>query len=306
MVAICAGTRLTQDGPDTFPSDVRREMVPHRLSAPPAFPNEGHDDAPRPTHPCRSWPASCSPSPNQQRAGRGPNRERSALTRQPGPRPTAFGSCHTWAAPPSTSTGVWPSCAGHRWRTARWISTWRPATPPISWGWCSAPPRHGSPTSCSCAREPAARRKPCSTDRRSTAWASPGRSTMATAPMRWRVPRNRWVHLRVELDGHVARLFVDTATTPTLVVPRVVTSGGAGLGVWTGAFGRGAYFSNIRYTPRRRSSAGHAGTGPATGYDARLGDLRRDRGRRLHAGGASRPRPAHLAASRRRSPKGSS
>jgi hypothetical protein len=62
------------------------------------------------------------------------------------------------------------------------------------------------------------------------------------------IARNRWVHVRIELDGSVARLYVDTATAPTLVVPRVVASGGAGLGVWTGAFGRGAYFSNIHYT----------------------------------------------------------
>ena len=66
------------------------------------------------------------------------------------------------------------------------------------------------------------------------------------------VPRNRWIHVRLELDGPVARLFLDTATTPTLVVPRVVASGGAGLGVWAGAFGRGAYFSNIRYTAAPR------------------------------------------------------
>ena len=63
------------------------------------------------------------------------------------------------------------------------------------------------------------------------------------------VPRNRWIHLRVELEGPVARLYVDTATAPTLVVPRLVASGGGGLGIWTGAFGRGAYFSNVRYTP---------------------------------------------------------
>ena len=69
------------------------------------------------------------------------------------------------------------------------------------------------------------------------------------------VPRNRWTHLRVELDGPVARVFVDTATAPTLVVPRVVASGGGGLGVWTGAFGRGAYFSNIRYAAAAHTSA---------------------------------------------------
>jgi hypothetical protein len=62
------------------------------------------------------------------------------------------------------------------------------------------------------------------------------------------VPRNRWIHLRLELDGPVARLYVDTATAPTLVVPRLVASGGAGLGVWAGPFGRGAYFSNIRFS----------------------------------------------------------
>jgi hypothetical protein len=62
------------------------------------------------------------------------------------------------------------------------------------------------------------------------------------------LPRDRWIHVRLELDGAVARLFLDSAATPTLVVPRVVASGRTGLGVWAGAFGRGAYFSNIRYT----------------------------------------------------------
>jgi hypothetical protein len=68
------------------------------------------------------------------------------------------------------------------------------------------------------------------------------------------VPRNRWIHLRLELAGPLARLYLDTTTTPTLVVPRVVASAGTGIGVWTGAFGRGAYFSNVRYT----ASAGAA------------------------------------------------
>ncbi len=67
--------------------------------------------------------------------------------------------------------------------------------------------------------------------------------------------RNRWIHLRLELEGPVARLYVDSATTPTLIVPRVVTSGGTALGVWTGAFGRGAYFSRIRYTAAPATSA---------------------------------------------------
>lgn len=69
------------------------------------------------------------------------------------------------------------------------------------------------------------------------------------------LPRGRWIHVRLELDGPVARLFLDGAATPTLVVPRIVASGGDRLGVWAGAFGRGAYFSDIRYTaaPASRS-----------------------------------------------------
>lgn len=62
------------------------------------------------------------------------------------------------------------------------------------------------------------------------------------------IPRERWVHVRIELNGPTARIFFDTATRPTLTVPRLAGAGGQRLGVWTGAYGRGAYFSNIRYT----------------------------------------------------------
>ncbi|MBW8772787.1 MAG: hypothetical protein JF590_05795 [Gemmatimonadetes bacterium] len=79
------------------------------------------------------------------------------------------------------------------------------------------------------------------------------------------VPRNRWIHLKVELDGQVARLYLDSATTPTLVVPRVVASGGAGLGLWAGPFGRGAYYSNIRYTPAMRTVEDRPATPPPSG-----------------------------------------
>jgi hypothetical protein len=79
------------------------------------------------------------------------------------------------------------------------------------------------------------------------------------------VPRNRWIHVRIELGGPVARLYVDTATSPTLVVPRVVASGGVGLGIWAGAFGRGAYFSNIRYAAAPGSSAESPTPAPARG-----------------------------------------
>ncbi len=79
------------------------------------------------------------------------------------------------------------------------------------------------------------------------------------------VPRNRWVHLKVELNGPEARVYVDTATTPTLVIPRVVTSGGTRLGVWAGAFGRGAYFSNIHYEPSPEPAAQSPQTAPPAG-----------------------------------------
>lgn len=76
------------------------------------------------------------------------------------------------------------------------------------------------------------------------------------------VPRNRWVHLRIALDGPVARIYVDTATAPTLVVPRVVASGGSSVGVWAGAFGRGAWFSNIRYRVAPGAAPGEAPAPP--------------------------------------------
>jgi hypothetical protein len=79
------------------------------------------------------------------------------------------------------------------------------------------------------------------------------------------LPRNRWLHVRLELDGPVARMYVDTATAPTLVVPRVVASGGAGLGLWLGPFGRGAYFSNVRYTGAPGSAAGTPAPAPPPG-----------------------------------------
>lgn len=79
------------------------------------------------------------------------------------------------------------------------------------------------------------------------------------------VPRNRWIHVRVELAGPIARVYIDTATAPTLVVPRVAGSGGAGLGVWAGAFGRGAYFSNIRFAAAPGSPGGAAPTVPPPG-----------------------------------------
>ena len=233
------------------------------------------------------------PSPRRK-----PRTSRSPPT--PGPRPTASGPCRTWAGPRCTSTGASRSCAGASMENGTLdLDVAASDTTNFLGRGLPGRQRRGSPTSCSCGRAPAAPRRPSSTGRHSTAWASPGRSTTATAPTRSRTCRaiggctsgSSWT-------GRSPGCIVDTATAPTLVVPRVVASGGAGLGVWAGAFGRGAYFSNIRYTAARRVRSRATRAGPAAGDDARLGAFQRDRGRRLHAGRPARSRPAHLAARR--------
>lgn len=79
------------------------------------------------------------------------------------------------------------------------------------------------------------------------------------------IPRERWIHVRIELDGVTARIFFDTATVPTLTVPRLAGAGGRRFGVWTGAFGRGAYFSNIRYTASSAPAAAPIAPRPEPG-----------------------------------------
>lgn len=61
--------------------------------------------------------------------------------------------------------------------------------------------------------------------------------------------RERWIRVRLVLSGRTATLFLDDAQQPTLVVPRLAGAGGGQLGVWTGLFGRGAYFTDFTYTP---------------------------------------------------------
>lgn len=64
---------------------------------------------------------------------------------------------------------------------------------------------------------------------------------------------DRWLHVRIDIAGATATLYLNYDTTPVLVVPRLAGVGGTSVGVWTGFFGRGAYFSNIRYTARSRA-----------------------------------------------------
>jgi hypothetical protein len=67
-----------------------------------------------------------------------------------------------------------------------------------------------------------------------------------------------WLHVRIDVAGVTARLYLDNDTTPVLTVPRLAGVGGSSVGVWTGFFGRGAYFSNIRFTPRAPVSSAPA------------------------------------------------
>lgn len=61
------------------------------------------------------------------------------------------------------------------------------------------------------------------------------------------LPANRWVHLRVVVSGYSARLFVDNAPEPQLVVTDLKRPWARGqIGLW-GRFG-GANFSNFTFT----------------------------------------------------------
>lgn len=61
--------------------------------------------------------------------------------------------------------------------------------------------------------------------------------------------RERWTHVRIVVAGDVARIYVDSAEKPVLVIPRLAGVDGTGVGIWAGNFGRGAYFSNFTVTP---------------------------------------------------------
>jgi hypothetical protein len=71
-----------------------------------------------------------------------------------------------------------------------------------------------------------------------------GANAVATLPV------ESWVHVKIDVAGSVANVYLKNETEPTLTVPFLAGVGGEAVGVWTGAFGRGAYFSNIRYTAR--------------------------------------------------------
>ena len=64
----------------------------------------------------------------------------------------------------------------------------------------------------------------------------------------------RWVPIRIVVQGSRAGVFVDGSSTPQLVVNDLALGDSAGtLGLWTGSFGSGAYLSNLRFTPDEES-----------------------------------------------------
>jgi hypothetical protein len=65
---------------------------------------------------------------------------------------------------------------------------------------------------------------------------------------------DQWMHVRIEITGTVAAIYLNDEHDPALTVPRLAGVDGRSLGLWTGYYGRGAYYSNIRYTPREPSA----------------------------------------------------
>jgi WD40 repeat protein len=74
---------------------------------------------------------------------------------------------------------------------------------------------------------------------------------------------DQWLHVRIDIAGATATLSLNDDTTPVLVVPRLAGVAGTSVGVWTGFFGRGAYYSNIRYTARAPAQVAPAPPVPA-------------------------------------------
>jgi hypothetical protein len=83
----------------------------------------------------------------------------------------------------------------------------------------------------------------------------------------------KWLHVKIDVAGSVAKIYVNDGREPVLEVPRLAGVAGSSVGVWTGAYGRGAYYSNIRITPRAPVAAAPAAAlPPGTITDWELSD----------------------------------
>ena len=77
------------------------------------------------------------------------------------------------------------------------------------------------------------------------------------------LPSNRWVHLRLVVSGYSARLFVDGAADPALVVTDLKRPWARGrVGVW-GRLG-GANFANFTFTPAATGAPAARAEAPAS------------------------------------------
>lgn len=82
------------------------------------------------------------------------------------------------------------------------------------------------------------------------------------------LPVNRWVHVRIVIDGYTAEVFVDGATTPQLIVADLKREWRPGrVGLW-GRSGA-AHFSNVTVTPRTQPAPQRRLTTPAAGMITR-------------------------------------
>ncbi|WP_020596378.1 hypothetical protein [Spirosoma panaciterrae] len=59
---------------------------------------------------------------------------------------------------------------------------------------------------------------------------------------------NGWFHVRVEIQSHAVRVFVNQNTTPALVVERLVQTANGRVGLWVGN-GSGGDFANLTVRP---------------------------------------------------------
>jgi len=68
------------------------------------------------------------------------------------------------------------------------------------------------------------------------------------------IAREKWMHVRIAIRGRVARLYLDGAAEPALIVPDLKLGEARGsIGFW-GHMGD-SYFSDLRYTPEPESAA---------------------------------------------------
>jgi hypothetical protein len=66
------------------------------------------------------------------------------------------------------------------------------------------------------------------------------------------IPRERWIHVRIVVAGLVAKLFLNNAAEPALIVSDLrLGFAKGGIGLW--GRGGGGYFSNLSYTPDNAS-----------------------------------------------------